>query len=103
MMMFHTAISGGMFLGPLINAYIVQYAGWRWMCGFMAIAASATFVVGFFTIHETAYKRELVNFDLPKSEYGPKGNWLADLSLTSGYDSQTSFWGSLGNTLVLLA
>jgi hypothetical protein len=29
MMMFHTAISGGVFLGPLINAYIVQYAGWR--------------------------------------------------------------------------
>jgi MFS family permease len=28
-MMFHTAISGGVFLGPLINAYIVQYAGWR--------------------------------------------------------------------------
>jgi MFS family permease len=103
MMMFHTAISGGVFLGPLINAYIVQYAGWRWMCGFMAIAASATFVVGFFTIHETAYNREIVNFNFPKSEYAPKRNWFAGLSLTSGYDSQASFWGWLGNTLVLLA
>jgi MFS family permease len=103
MMMFHTAISGGVFLGPLINAYIVQYAGWRWMCGFMAIAASATFVVGFFTIHETAYKRELVNLDPPELEYGPKRNWVAGLSLISGYDSQASLWGWLGSTLVLLA
>ena len=63
MMMFHTAISAGVFLVPLINAYIVQYAGWRWMCGYMAIAASATFLVGLFTVHETAYKRERVNFE----------------------------------------
>jgi MFS family permease len=103
MMMFHTAISGGVFLGPLINAYIVQYAGWRWMCGFMAIAASATFVVGFFTIHETAYQRDIVSFDRPESEYGPKRNWLAGLSLTSGYDPQASFWGWLRSTLALLA
>lgn len=102
-MMFHIAISGGVFLGPLINAYIVQYAGWRWMCGFMAITASATFVVGFFTIHETAYKREIVNLNLPESEYSSKRNWFASLSLTSGYDPQISFWGWLGNTLVLLA
>jgi MFS family permease len=103
MMMFHTAISAGVFLGPLINAYIVQYAGWRWMLGFMAIASSATFVVGFFTIHETAYKREMINFELSESDYEPKKNWRASLSITSGYDSQTSFWGWLGNTLVLLA
>jgi MFS family permease len=29
MMMLHTTISAGIFLGPLINVYIVQYAGWR--------------------------------------------------------------------------
>jgi MFS family permease len=57
MMMFHTAISTGVFLGLLINAYIVQYAGWRWMCGFVAVAAGVTFVVGCFSIHETAYRR----------------------------------------------
>lgn len=73
------------------------------MCGFMAIAASATFLVGFFTIHETAYKRERVNFELPKAEYPPKRSWLASLSLTSGYYPEASFWGWLGNTLVLLA
>jgi MFS family permease len=103
MMMFHTAISAGVFLGPLINAYIVQYAGWRWMCGFMAIAASATFLVGLFTIHETAYKRERVNLDLPEAGYPPKRSWLTSLSFTSGYDPEASFWGWLGNTIVLLA
>jgi hypothetical protein len=38
------------------------------MCGFMAIAASATFVVASFSVHETAYKREIVNYDLPESD-----------------------------------
>lgn len=103
MMTFHTAISGGVFLSPLINAYIVQYAGWRWMCGFMAIAASATFLSGLITIHETAYKRERMSFDLPETEYPPKGSLFASLSLASGYDAEASFWRWLGSTLVLLA
>ena len=103
MMMFHTAISGGVFLGPLINAYIVQYAGWRWMCGFMSTTASATFVVGFFTIHETAYRREMLGLDRPTSEYSKKRSSLAALSLTSGYDPEASFLGWLRNTIVLLA
>lgn len=103
MMMFHTAISAGVFLGPLINAYIVQYAGWRWMCGFMAIAAAVTFLVGLFSIHETAYKREKVSIDLPAAAFSPKRSWLSSLSLTSGYDPEASFWGWLGSTLVLLA
>lgn len=102
MMMFHTAISAGVFLGPLINAYITQYAGWRWMCGFTAIACAATFVVGFFTIHETAYKREVADFDLPAQEYAPKKGWVANLSVTSGYDREASLWRWLGNTLVLI-
>jgi len=103
MMMFHTAISAGVFLGPLINAYIVQYAGWRWMCGFMAIAASITFLVGCLTIHETAYKRERVNLERSQADYSPKKSWLTSLSLTSGYDPEASFFGWLENTLVLLA
>jgi MFS family permease len=103
MMMFHTSISAGVFLGPLINAYIVQYAGWRWMCGFMAIVSSVTFLVAIFTLHETAYKREKVNLDLPQTEYTPKKGWWSSLSLTSGYDPEASFLGWLGNTLVLFA
>ncbi len=103
MMMFHTAISAGVFLGPLINAYITQYAGWRWMCGFTAVACAATFVVGFFTIRETSYKRETIGMDLPAAEYAPKKGWIAHLSVTSGYDRDASLWRWLGNTLVLLA
>ena len=103
MMMFHTAISAGVFLGPLINAYLVQYAGWRWMCGFMAIAASATFLVGLFSIHETAYSRDKVVLELPESAYPSKRNFVSRLSFTKGYDPDASFFGWLGNTLVLLA
>jgi MFS family permease len=103
MMMFHTAISAGVFLGPLINAYLVQYAGWRWMCGFMAIAAATTFVVGVFSIHETAYPREKANLELPASAYPPKRSYISKLSLKHGYDSEASFFGWLGSTLVILA
>jgi MFS family permease len=101
-MMFHTAISAGVFLGPLINAYLVQFAGWRWMCGFMAIAAALTFVVGVFSIHETAYPRDKVKLDLPESAYPPKRSYLSKLSLTHGYDPDASFFGWLGSTLIIL-
>ncbi|KUJ11873.1 putative polyamine transporter [Mollisia scopiformis] len=103
MMVFHTAISAGVFLGPLINAYIVQYAGWRWMLGFMSIAAGVTFSVGLFSIHETAYKRDEAALDLPEQDYAPKRSWWKALSLVGGYDRTASFWKWLGNTLVLLA
>lgn len=103
MMVFHTAVSAGVFLGPLINAYIVQYAGWRWMLGFMAIAAGVTFLVGIFSIHETAYKRDDAGLDLLESGYGEKRSWWDELSLARGYDSEAGFWKWLGNTLVLLA
>jgi MFS family permease len=103
MMVFHTAISAGVFLGPLINAYIVQYAGWRWMLGFMAIAAGVTFVIGIFSIHETAYVRDEATLGLPALEFGEKRSWWKALSVVDGYDGQASFWQWLGNTLVLLA
>lgn len=103
MMIFHTAISAGIFLGPLINAYIVQYAGWRWMCGFMAIASAVNCLVAIFTIHETAYKREEVDLERPAAEYADKKGWWSSLSITSGYDPEASFWSWLANTVVLLA
>ncbi len=73
------------------------------MCGFIAIAATVTFVVVFFTVHETVYKGDKVNYDLPESEYGRKRNWFTSLSLTSSYNSQASFCGWLGNTLLFHA
>lgn len=73
------------------------------MLGFMAIAAGATFIVGLFSIHETAYKRENVNYELPESEFPSKRSWWSALSSKNGYDPEASFWRWLGNTLVLLA
>jgi hypothetical protein len=73
------------------------------MCEFMAIAASVTFLVGIFTIHETAYAREKVNFDLREEEYEPRKSGLKRLDVRDGYDRDASFFGWFGNTLVLLA
>jgi MFS family permease len=38
LMLFHFSIAAGAFDGPFINAYVTQYAGWRWMCGLMTVA-----------------------------------------------------------------
>jgi MFS family permease len=103
MMFFHLAISGGVFLGPLINAYLVQYAGWRWMLAFVAIASSVTFIIGFFTIIETAYSREKVDLELPAEAYPPKRSYLSSLSLGHGYDREASFFRWIVSTLSLLA
>ncbi|KAM3085395.1 hypothetical protein ACMFMG_002473 [Clarireedia jacksonii] len=102
MMMFHTAFSTGVFLGPLINGYIVQYAGWRWMLGFTAIAASATFLVGIFTIHESAYAREKADLNKSALEYPPERSWKEELSLTLGYDREASFGKWVWSTLAIL-
>jgi hypothetical protein len=71
------------------------------MMGFMAIASSVTFLVGCVGIHETSYRRD--GIDLPVAEHGSKKGWIQSLSLLSGYDPGASFFGWLGNTLVLLA
>ncbi|KAI9648039.1 hypothetical protein NHQ30_002667 [Ciborinia camelliae] len=103
MMLFHIAISAGIFLGPLINGYIVEYAGWRWMMGFLAILAATTFVIGIFTIHETAYPREKAILSLPENEYPPKRSRLSDLSLSIGYNPDASPLKWLRGTLTILA
>lgn len=103
MMMFHTAISAGVFLGPLINAYVVQYAGWRWMCGWMAIVSAATFLVGLFSIHETAYERDASRLGVPAEAYAPKKTWRQRFSFTAGYDPDAKFFEWLFSTFVLFA
>lgn len=104
MMIFHCAISAGAFGGPFFNAYITQYLGWRWMCGIMAIAAGATFLVGLVTIRETVYvtdhPRDLLK---PEDEYAPKRPWVAELSLTRGFNPKESFFGWVMRTITLMA
>jgi MFS family permease len=54
MMIFHMALSCGFFLGPLINAYVVQYSSWRTECLWNAIASFATWAVAILTAHESS-------------------------------------------------
>jgi MFS family permease len=103
MMFFHLAMSCGFFLGPLIEAYITQYGGWRWNCGFIAVAAAATLVVGFFTIHETSYPEGRNDLDRPVESYAPKRSFISKLGLTHGYNKNGSFFRSVVDILSLLA
>ncbi|KAF2115638.1 major facilitator superfamily domain-containing protein [Lophiotrema nucula] len=104
LMIFHFAISAGAFGGPFINAYITQYAGWRWICGVMAILAGATFVMGLVLIRETVYivdgARDL---EKPEDEYAPKRGWAAGLSLRRGFNPRESFFGWVLRTISLIA
>lgn len=85
MMFFHLAMTAGLFLGPLINAYLVQEENWRWMCYFLAIAVGVVFLVAIFTIRETSYvKRHQAQPGRRRSQW----QWM---SLTVGYDRNASF------------
>ncbi|KAJ5660971.1 uncharacterized protein N7484_000343 [Penicillium longicatenatum] len=101
MMIFHFALSTGFFIGPLISAYITQALGWRWTCGFLAIAGGATFLVGIFTIRESNYQRETANTELLASAYPPKRTFMAWMALTHGHRPDVSFFRTVWNTLCL--
>lgn len=85
MMFFHLAMTAGLFLGPLINAYLVQEQDWRWMCYFLAIAVGVVFLVAIFTIRETSYlKRHQAEPNHRRSQW----QWM---SLTVGFNREASF------------
>ncbi|KAF7188090.1 putative MFS-type transporter [Pseudocercospora fuligena] len=71
---FHISLASGIFLGPLINAFVVQYHHWWWIPGWMAIAFGFIFVLAFFCIHETSYTEP----EVPES----KLPWAQHLSVT---------------------
>lgn len=85
MMYFHLALASGIFLGPLINAYVVQEHGWRWSPAWIAIASSFVFVLAFFLIHETQYDRSAKG----KEIHEPKRSRLSHLSLYRGFTSNS--------------
>ncbi|RAL13903.1 MFS general substrate transporter [Aspergillus homomorphus CBS 101889] len=87
LMIFHLALTSGLFVGPLINAYIVQDAGWRWMCWFLAIASGVVWLVGVVTIRETTYLPARQNAAHRKSE----ASYWSTLSLRHGYNPDASF------------
>lgn len=105
LMFFNLSISSGAFLGPLFNAYITQYLGWKWMCGVMAILSGTTFLAALLLVKETAYIAEPTGRDLakPESAYPSKIAWVSSLGLTAGYDKTASFWEGVVNTLILVS
>lgn len=101
LMLFHLALSFGFFLGPFLNAYVVQYAGWRVICLWVAVAAAATWVVGFFTIHETAYRRR--DTAAPASSFGPLRPLSSWLGVTAGYDGSVGLWRTAADMCAVVA
>ncbi|KAJ5777631.1 hypothetical protein N7520_000877 [Penicillium odoratum] len=87
MMFFHLAMTAGLFVGPLINAYLVQQQDWRWMCYFLSIAVGVIFVIATFTIRETTYLKN------PESR-GKRSQWQW-MSLTLGFNRDASFLQAL--------
>ncbi|GMG02085.1 unnamed protein product [Aspergillus oryzae] len=83
LMFFHLALTAGLFIGPLINAYLVQEEDWRWMCYFLATATAATFVTAIFTVRETTY--------VQRNAFAPKRKLWQWMSLTVGYNPDASF------------
>ncbi|KAL3489207.1 major facilitator superfamily domain-containing protein [Aspergillus germanicus] len=83
LMVFHLALTSGLFIGPLINAYLVQEEGWRWMCYFLAVAVGVNFVAAVFTIRETTYLK-----GRPRVAKRSAKQWM---SLTLGYNPNASF------------
>ena len=85
MMYFHIALASGIFLGPLLNAWIVQMQDWRWSCGFLAIAGSVVSVLAVFSIRESQYQDRGCQYH--EGEIPKKRSYVGWLSLTVGFNS----------------
>lgn len=85
MMFFHFALASGIFLGPLINAWIVQLHGWRWSCGFIAITGGVIFIMAVFLIRETQYNKERRIYE--KDQIPAARSYAGWLGLTVGYNN----------------
>lgn len=71
----------------------------RWVCGWIAIASGVTWIVGIFTIRETAYySRDLI---APASNYAPISSLRSTLGITSGYNKNLSFFTALYNNIAV--
>ncbi|EME79870.1 uncharacterized protein MYCFIDRAFT_13265, partial [Pseudocercospora fijiensis CIRAD86] len=75
---FHISLASGIFLGPMINAFVVQGRQWWWIPGWMAIAFGVVFVLAFFFVHETTYLEDRV----PKFPPPKELTWVQHLSVS---------------------
>ncbi|RMX75500.1 hypothetical protein D0869_11565, partial [Hortaea werneckii] len=87
MMYLHIALATGIFLGSLINAWIVQLQDWRWSCGFLSIAGGVVFVLAVFFMRESQYQHR--GYQYHEGEVPKKRSYVGWLSLTVGFDSKT--------------
>ncbi|CAK3842343.1 polyamine transporter [Lecanosticta acicola] len=55
-MIFTFFLASGIFLGPLINAWVIQIHGWRWIPGWISIVSGFILVLAIFMVHETEYR-----------------------------------------------
>lgn len=90
LMIFHLAMTGALFVGLLINAYLVREQNWRLMCYFLAIAVGVVFVFAVFTIRETSYLGD----DNVEPQKRTHWQWM---SLSIGYDRRASFIRTLSD------
>lgn len=90
LMVFHFAVSGGLFLGPLVNAYIVEYSTWRVACESYSIAAGALWIIAAFFFQETTYHNRDVY--APVSSYGSRMTYAGKLSILRGYDEHRNIF-----------
>lgn len=99
-MVFHFFLASGIFLGPLINAWVIQLHGWRWVPGWISIVSGFMFVLAFFLIHETEY-RDHRTPTTDRARRRPFKNWLpVTLGLNPG-NLVGAFWASLKDIFIM--
>lgn len=99
LMVFHLALTSGLFLGPLISGLLVQHQTWRWSCGFVSVAGGILLLVAIFGIRETTpYKLH------GKAASNVWGRVVRSLvPAAEGYHGKYSVLQVLANTLSLAA
>lgn len=87
MMFYHLSLTSGLFLGPLISAYLVQLHSWRWSTAFIGITGGVFFLMALFLVRETQFDRSRLQVDEEEQER-PYFKWL---SVSLGYQREQPF------------
>lgn len=102
MMMFHFALTSGIFLSPVINAWVIQLHGWRWVPGWMAIVFGFILLLGIALIHETEYRSRRLLY--ASDEVPTKRSFAQWLSLTIARERKQPLqrlWQTLKDIVVM--
>lgn len=102
-MIFHLFLASGVFLGPLINAWVIQLHGWRWVPGWISIVSGIIFLLATFLKHETEYRRDrhqpLRTTPEPRSFLA----WLSPTIALQRDRPMKAFWQSFKDILTMLS